>query len=89
MIHHTTPDDSGKYVCIATNPFGKDETVVQLLVQGRNQLLQENIVVTDRHKVYMLPVNNDSLIHLFIFLLLPLEHRASMKHLISLQFLNL
>ncbi|PNF21232.1 hypothetical protein B7P43_G04189 [Cryptotermes secundus] len=33
MIHHTTPDDSGKYVCIATNPFGKDETVVQLLVQ--------------------------------------------------------
>ena len=35
-IHHTVPEDSGKYVCIATNPFGKDETVVQLSVQGKN-----------------------------------------------------
>ncbi|XP_069693342.1 cell adhesion molecule Dscam2-like [Periplaneta americana] len=32
-IHHTTAEDSGKYVCIASNPFGKDETVVQLSVQ--------------------------------------------------------
>jgi hypothetical protein len=42
MIHHTTPEDSGKYVCIATNPFGKDETVVHLSVQGMMQLLEEN-----------------------------------------------
>jgi hypothetical protein len=39
MIHHTTPEDSGKYICIATNPFGKDETVVQLSVQGMMHLL--------------------------------------------------
>ncbi|XP_021928600.1 Down syndrome cell adhesion molecule-like protein Dscam2 isoform X2 [Zootermopsis nevadensis] len=33
MIHHAVTEDSGKYVCIASNPFGKDETVVQLSVQ--------------------------------------------------------
>ena len=37
-VQHTTPEDSRKYVCIATNPFGRDETVVQLSVQGIMQL---------------------------------------------------
>ncbi|XP_068082078.1 cell adhesion molecule Dscam1 [Anabrus simplex] len=32
-IRNVSAADSGKYVCIASNPFGKDETVVQLLVQ--------------------------------------------------------
>ena len=33
-VHHTVPEDSGKYVCIAANPFGNDETVLHLPVQG-------------------------------------------------------
>ncbi|XP_071438868.1 cell adhesion molecule Dscam2-like isoform X2 [Hetaerina americana] len=33
LIRHVTSDDSGKYLCIASNPFGKDETVVELMVQ--------------------------------------------------------
>ncbi|XP_046406550.1 Down syndrome cell adhesion molecule-like protein Dscam2 isoform X2 [Ischnura elegans] len=33
LIRHVTADDSGKYLCIASNPFGKDETVVELMVQ--------------------------------------------------------
>lgn len=33
-IKHTSTEDSGKFVCIATNPFGKDEMVVELTVQG-------------------------------------------------------
>lgn len=34
LISDVTGEDSGKYLCIATNDFGKDETVIQLLVQG-------------------------------------------------------
>lgn len=35
-IHQATSTDSGKYVCIATNPFGRDEMAVYLSVQGKS-----------------------------------------------------
>ncbi|KAL1110124.1 hypothetical protein AAG570_008201, partial [Ranatra chinensis] len=33
IIKNTIPTDSGKYVCIASNPYGRDETVVHLSIQ--------------------------------------------------------
>ena len=40
MIKKAVYNDSGKYVCTATNLLGKDKKVIELFVEGQNHFLK-------------------------------------------------